>query len=95
MEFDWDQAKERTNHKKHGVSFTIAITAFDDPFALIAPDISHSTTEDREILIGQSDNGVLVVIFTIRHGTIYRLISARRATRKEKLLYESHKGIPI
>ena len=64
---------------KHGVSFELAITAFDDPFALIAPDDAHSTSaERREWLIGESDRGLLVVVFTTRsQGQVYRII--RRA----------------
>ncbi|NBX77626.1 MAG: BrnT family toxin, partial [Proteobacteria bacterium] len=78
MRFDWDHLKAEKNLKKHGVSFEVAITAFDDPFALITVDEKHSRTEKREWLLGESDSGVLVVIFTIRQpGNIYRLISAR------------------
>ena len=51
MRFDWDSAKDAANRKKHGVTFEEAVTAFDDPFALIAPDPKHSTErETREWL---------------------------------------------
>jgi uncharacterized DUF497 family protein len=90
-------AKAVTNRKKHGVDFELAITAFDDPYALIAPDPKHSThTEEREWLIGKSDSGVLVIVFTKRmKGKIYRIISARRANKRERKLYEYSKGIPL
>jgi uncharacterized DUF497 family protein len=91
MRFEWDAAKSAANLKKHGVSFELAITAFDDPRALVAPDLKHSTTaESREWLIGEADGGkVLVVVFTKRlQGQVYRVISARRASRRERKQYE-------
>lgn len=67
VQFEWDGRKARSNVAKHGVSFELAITAFDDPFALVAPDDPHSTPgEPREWLIGESDRGVVVVVFTRR-----------------------------
>lgn len=97
MRFDWNSAKDLANQKKHGVTFERAITAFDDPFALIAPDPKHSTErEAREWLIGKSDTGVMVIVFTIRQpGNVYRIISARRANRKERKLYEEAKKLPL
>ncbi len=95
MTFDWDADKARRNTAKHGVSFEKAITAFDDPFARIMEDHKHSTPrEKREWLIGESDKGVLVIVFTIRQpGPAYRLISARKANRRERSLYEAFKRI--
>jgi uncharacterized DUF497 family protein len=97
MEFEWDAGKARRNFHKHGIAFEEAITAFDDPYALIAPDHKHSTTEEiREWLIGESDDGVLVVVFTRRFGgEIYRIISARRASRRERSRYEELKRISL
>ncbi len=67
MRFEWDDRKAATNLAKHGIAFEVAITAFDDPFALVAPDPAHSTaTEQRQWLIGEADAGVLVVIFAVR-----------------------------
>ena len=79
------------------MEFTLAITAFDDPFALTERDHKHSSKEEiREILIGESDSGVLVVIFTIRKfGAVYRIISARKASKKERKLYEVAKRISL
>jgi uncharacterized protein len=95
VRFDWDHFKARKNLSKHGVSFEQAITAFDDPFARIMEDTDHSTPDERrEWLIGLSDAGVLVVVFTVREpGPVYRLISARPVTRRERRQYEEHKGI--
>jgi uncharacterized DUF497 family protein len=96
VKVDWDQNKAEQNLKKHGISFEVAITAFDDPFALITLDEKHSKSEKREWLLGQSDSGVLVVIFTVRKpGNIFRLISARKANRKERKQYEQIKNISL
>jgi uncharacterized protein len=74
-----------------------AITAFDDPYALIAPDPGHSSADEvREWLIGESDRGVLVVVFTIRQpGNVCRIISARPANRREKKKYGESKRVSI
>lgn len=95
MNSDWDPVKNSANERKHGISFEQAITVFDDPFALIAPDPKHSTPlEKREWIIGEADPGVLVVIFTLRQPRdTYRIISARRANRRERKLYEESKGV--
>jgi uncharacterized DUF497 family protein len=94
VRFDWDARKAAANH---GVTFEEAITAFDDPFALVAPDAAHSTPEEeRRWLIGEADHGILVVVFTIRQpGNVYRLISARRAGRNERRRYEEAKRVPL
>jgi hypothetical protein len=78
MRFDWDTRKAAANLAKHGISFEEALTPFDDPFALVAPDLIHSVGEERRWLIGTGDRGVLVVVFTVRQpGDVYRLISDR------------------
>ena len=97
VRFDWDPRKARSNLAKHGVSFELAITAFDDPSGLIAVDDKHSTPDEtREWLIGESDSGLLVVVFTKRdEGRTWRLISARRANRREQQRYEETKGLSV
>jgi len=97
MGFTWDVKKGEANAAKHGISFEVAITAFDDPFQLRAPDLKHSSpSEKREWLIGEADAGVLVIIFTIRQqGNIFRIISARKANRRERRQYEQNKGVPF
>lgn len=98
MEFEQDSAKAATNKRKHGITFELAITLFDDPFALIVKDSKHSEIEERFWQIGESDSGVLVVVFTIRgkgRSEKYRLISARKANKKERALYEINKRIPL
>ena len=96
MRFDWDSTKASANKVKHGIDFDLAMTVFDDPFALIAPDPRHSEDEMREWIIGTSDGGILVVVFTRREkGGVFRIISARCANKKERSLYEKFRGIPI
>lgn len=95
IRFDWDPKKNAINISKHGISFEQAITAFDDPFGRVEDDPKHSTEkEKRELWIGKSDVGVLMVIFTVRSpGSIHRLISARRANKRERRRYEENKRI--
>jgi hypothetical protein len=87
--FEWDSRKASTNIRKHGVSFDEASTVFDDPLAAIFDDETHSTAEARELIIGHSLTGrLLLVSFAERPGEMLRLISARVATRKEREDYE-------
>jgi uncharacterized protein len=89
LPFEWDPIKAEINRQKHGVSFEEAETVFDDPLAVIFDDEAHSTYETREIIVGHSlQNNLLFVCFTERDGTI-RIISARRATVRERKDYES------
>jgi len=86
--FEWDEDKARSNLAKHGVTFEEATTVFMDPFAIIFTDERHSRDELREIIIGHSQFGqLLLVSFTERSDAI-RLISARKATRNERRTYE-------
>ena len=88
MEFEWDEDKAAGNLKKHKVAFTEAATVFGDPLSATFPDPDHSTDEDRFITIGSSDRDhVLVVSHTDRDERI-RIISARKATRRERKVYE-------
>ncbi len=84
MQFEWNEHKARQNEHKPGVSFQEALTCFYDPRQVAFYDADHSEDEDREILLGHSKQGrLLVVCYTLREDLIIRLISARRATRKE------------
>jgi uncharacterized DUF497 family protein len=89
MQFDWDLDKAKRNINKHGVSFEEAKSVFDDPLFLVFVDHGHSLKEGRLIIIGESVQGnLLIVSYTERHQKV-RLISARRATNKERKFYES------
>ncbi len=91
MRFEWDSRKAASNCLKHGVTFEQAVEAFADPHALVVPDVKHSTLrETRQWWLGTAQAGLLLVVFTVREpGGILRIISARRAHAKERLLYES------
>ncbi len=90
MEFEWDLSKAAANLKKHGISFEEAKTVFDNPLAVIFDDEAHSKDEQREIIIGHSQqNRLLLIAFTERSGNV-RIISARIATRKEREDYEQN-----
>jgi uncharacterized DUF497 family protein len=87
MKFEWDENKQQQNQQKHRISFEEATTVWTDPFALIAPDPTHSIIEKREWIIGESyESRVLVVVFTMREETI-RIISARPASKSERKKY--------
>lgn len=88
MKFEWDAAKAAASQRKHGVSFDEAASAFLDQLAVSGPDPEHSLGESRYITFGMSSLGrLLVVSHTYRPGGI-RIISARRAARAERKIYE-------
>ena len=88
--FEWDPNKAKSNLDKHKVSFDEASTVFKDPLSITGDDPLHSADEECFILIGMSHkNRILVVVHTERVDNI-RIISARKATRKEKNYYESN-----
>jgi uncharacterized DUF497 family protein len=88
MRFQYDPAKAVANLKRHGVSFADAEGVLEDPLALTEQD-PDSEGETRYIAIGLGSAGeLLVVVYTERNGE-YRIISARRPTRKELKSYEN------
>ncbi|HEY4761256.1 MAG TPA: BrnT family toxin [Thermoguttaceae bacterium] len=90
----WDENKARLNLRKHRVSFEEASTVFIDPLACIFDDEDHSQEEHREILIGYSViDHLLIVSFTELEDNHIRIISARRATKKEHKAYEEDREI--
>lgn len=92
LRFEWNAPKAATNRAKHKVSFEEAITVFGDPFGRITDDPRHSEHEERFALLGRSRRRrFLVVLFTDR-GEVTRLISARKATRRERRTYEEGQG---
>jgi uncharacterized protein len=83
--FEWDPAKARANARKHGIAFSLAASAFSDPFALTMLD--PDPDEDRFTLLASEPLGrVLVVVFTVR-GERIRIISARKANAIERKVY--------
>lgn len=89
IRFEWDPDKARRNLAKHGVSFDEAATAFADEDGKVMPTPDHEDDEDRFILLGFSQaNRMLVVVHCFRVERLrIRIISARRATRKESGQY--------
>ena len=93
ISFEWDEKKSKSNLKKHKVSFDEAQTVFSDSNARMIFDPDHSSSEDRFILLGMSALlRVLVVCHCSRENdeTVIRIISARKANRKEQKQYESY-----
>lgn len=91
--FEWDPEKAKTNRLKHGVAFEEAQTVFYDEDARFMDDPDHSSDEDRFLILGLSQkHRTLVVCHCYRKSdAVIRLISARKATRNEKALYEERK----
>ena len=89
MRFEWDEAKNRANRRKHGVSFDEAQTVFLDEHAIRFFDPDHSEEEDRFLMLGISHQlRVVVVCHCFRaEESVIRLISARKANRKEDAEY--------
>jgi len=91
IEFEWDKKKAKSNEKKHGVNFSEASTIFGDPQELTIGDAEHSVGEYRFLSIGRSSSGnILVVSYTERKQNLIRIISARKATKKELKYYEQN-----
>ena len=87
MEIESDPIKAASNLKKHGVSFTEAATVLYDAMALVQEDCD-SKGENRWVLVGMSDQvRILTVVYTLRNEDTIRLISARKATKKEGKYY--------
>jgi len=87
--FEWDPAKAEANLAKHGVSFEEAVTVFGDPLSLTIHDPDHSRgEEDRFVTTGFSLGRNLLVVVHCDRGNRIRMISARRATKREQKQYE-------
>lgn len=81
--FEWSDAKARANLRKHDVSFEVSTLVFDDPHSLDELDHRTDYGEDRFSIIGMARGRILAVVFTEREGR-FRIISARKATRREQ-----------
>ena len=95
MRFEWDDRKSISNKRKHGVSFEEAQTIFFDDSAIEYADPAHSDAENRFLMLGRSYQlRVLVVCHCLRESeTVIRIISARKATPKERRVY-ARRGKP-
>ena len=89
LRFEWDERKSLQNKRKHGVSFEEAETVFSDDYGLLIDDPDHSGEEDRFLLLGLS---AILRTLTVAHcyrkaDDVIRIISARKANRKERDIY--------
>lgn len=92
-EFDWDDEKAAINLKKHQIDFNEAMTVLLDPLAMTGYDTEHSDDEDRWVTLGCSIQGTLLLVIHTFTGTspnsaLVRIISARPATKRERMQYE-------
>ena len=90
MKFEWDEVKNDLNFKKHGIWFEEAQTVWTDPSSQEFFDPEHSSQEERFIRVGYSTaQRILLIVFCEKeNGRAIRIISARKATPKERKQYE-------
>ena len=88
MIVEWDNRKAAANQKNHGVSFEEAATALEDDLSITFRDPDHSLEEFRFLTFGRGATGRILVVAHTDRGEAARLISARRATRRERRAYE-------
>jgi hypothetical protein len=90
--YAWDPVKAAANARKHRVTFEEASSVFLDPLALTFQDPDHSEEEDREITIGRSVRQRVLFVAHVGRESRVRIISARRASRREQKQYEEGIG---
>ena len=88
MQFEWDEQKDRINRQKHGITFKEASQVFFDELSATGDDTEHSEDEKRLITFGLSLRRELLVVCHVDRGNAVRIVSARRATRAERRIYE-------
>lgn len=88
--FEWDPPKAASNLKKHQVSFDEAQSVFYDDFAVQFFDDEHSSEEERFLLLGMSSGAKLLIVCHCerKQGEVVRIISARKATKRESAFYQ-------
>ena len=95
-EFEWDESKAAANLHKHGISFELARTIFNDPNILTVADMEHSDDEDRWFSVGITNSSQIVAVAHLwteleDGATQIRIISARKATKAEISYYQDNK----
>jgi uncharacterized DUF497 family protein len=88
LTFEWDEDKDKSNQRKHRVSFDEAKSVFGDPNSITIVDEQHSDEEVRYIDIGMSSRGRLIVVSYTERAPNIRIISCRKATKSERTTYE-------
>ncbi|MFB3074451.1 MAG: BrnT family toxin [Candidatus Methylomirabilales bacterium] len=91
MFFEWDPLKEAANRRKHRISFHEAATVFGDSLSTTFRDADRAHEEHRYITIGMSQRDRILVVAHTEQGDTVRVISARRATRRERRFYEENR----
>jgi uncharacterized protein len=86
--FRWDPVKARSNLRRHRISFERAAEIFGDPLLLTVPDVRHSRDEPRLFSIGRTADNALLVVSHTESSDMIRIISARKATPRERKTYE-------
>ena len=93
IQFEWDFLKNIKNKKKHNILFEEAASVFYDDCALLLSDPEHSKDEERFLLLGYSSmNKICIVCHCYNEDNVIRIISARKATRKEREAYNKYNG---
>lgn len=89
IKFEWDEPKAAANLKKHHVSFEEAKSIFFDEFGVQFFDGDHSSDEERFLMLGMSSVAKLLIVCHCEreHGAVIRIISARKATKRESAFY--------
>ena len=91
VDCEWDDAKDISNQRKHGLSFAEAQRLFESGADYLEVfDAEHSEFEDRLIAIGPIDRGLVIVVYTEREEDLVRIIGARLANKREQDLYRSY-----
>lgn len=88
MEFEWDNRKDASNLKKHGVTFREAASVFGDPLAMTFDDPDHSIGEHRLLTFGVTRTGKWVIVSHTERSGSMRIISARLMQKHERDIYE-------
>ena len=92
LRFLWDPRKAASNERKHGVGFQEATTVFHDSLSVTISDPDHSVDEERFLLLGLSNRRRLLVVAHSEQAESIRIISARRANRRERRIYEEEES---
>lgn len=90
IKFEWDPPKAAANLKKHQISFDEAKSVFYDEFAVQFFDEEHSSDKERFLMLGMSSGAKLLIVCHCEreHGEVIRIISARKATKRESAFYQ-------
>ena len=94
MIFEWDENKNKLNKKKHGISFEVAVRVFLDDRRIEKIDFAHSTVEEERLnIIGRVEHLIILFVVTAERSGKIRIISARRAEKKEEEEYYANYDI--